>query len=66
MFPYALTRGFHNVGILLISFLFLAIAPAVMAQTDSTGVPTGRITDPSGSVVLNVTVTGTTEDTAQP
>jgi hypothetical protein len=36
-----------------------------MAQTSSTGALTGRITDPSGAVVPNVTVTATNVDTSQ-
>src|ERR1700693_3919924 len=36
-----------------------------MAQTASTGALTGRITDPSGAVVPNATVTATSVDTSQ-
>jgi hypothetical protein len=45
--------------------LFLAVPLSVLAQTSSTGALTGRITDASGAVVPNATVTATSVDTAQ-
>lgn len=45
--------------------LSLAIPLSVLAQTSSTGALSGRITDASGAVVPNATVTATSVDTAQ-
>ena len=59
-------RGpWHGLGILLLLWPFLTMAPRLMAQTSSTGALTGRVTDPSGAVVPNATVTATSVDTAQ-
>jgi hypothetical protein len=41
----------------------MVIAPALLAQTASTGALSGTVTDPSGAVVTNVTVTLTSADT---
>src|SRR5437763_12736786 len=46
-------------------FFFLTCAPSLIAQTASTGALTGTITDPSGAVVPNATVTATNLDTGQ-
>jgi hypothetical protein len=51
------------VGVVLLSIL--AVAPSMMAQTSSTGALTGTVTDPTGAVVANVTVTLTNTDTGQ-
>ena len=45
--------------------LFVTLAPSLMAQTAGTGILTGRVTDASGSVVANATVTATSADTGQ-
>ncbi len=57
----------RRVGIWLAFFLCtLAIsAPALLAQTPGTGALTGTVTDQSGGVVPNVTVTLTSVDTGQ-
>jgi hypothetical protein len=43
----------------------VAFAPSLIAQTSSTGALTGTVTDPTGAVVPNVTVTATSVDTGQ-
>src|ERR1035438_2266516 len=45
--------------------LFVVLAPSLMAQTSATGALTGTVTDPTGAVVPNVTVTATNTDTGQ-
>ena len=45
--------------------LFVALAPSLMAQTAETRVLTGRITDASGGVAANVTVTATRVDNGE-
>ena len=45
--------------------LFVTLAPSLMAQTAGTGALTGRVTDASGTVVANATVTATSVDTGQ-
>lgn len=45
--------------------LFLILAPSLMAQTAATGALAGTVTDPTGSVVPNVTVTLMNTDTGQ-
>jgi predicted phage tail protein len=45
--------------------LFAALAPSLMAQTAGTGVLTGRVTDASGGVAANATVTTTSVDNGQ-
>jgi hypothetical protein len=64
MFTHILRRVFSTVWVLLVVF-FLTTASSLLAQTSSTGALTGRITDPSGAVVPNATVTATSLDTAQ-
>jgi len=51
-------------GVLLALFLFAAV-PSILGQTAGTGALTGTITDPSGAVVPNTTVTVTSLDTGQ-
>ena len=51
--------GFVSLG------LCVALAPSLMAQTVGMGALTGRVTDPSGAGVANVTVTATNADTSQ-
>jgi hypothetical protein len=45
--------------------LSVAFAPSLMAQTAGTGALTGRVTDASGNVIANATVTATSVDTGQ-
>jgi hypothetical protein len=54
-----------DVPCLIVVCLLMALAPSLMAQTAGTGVLTGRVTDPSGAVVANATVTATRVDTSQ-
>ncbi|HTA41953.1 MAG TPA: carboxypeptidase-like regulatory domain-containing protein [Bryobacteraceae bacterium] len=49
---------------LAVSFL-TAVVPTLMAQSAGTGALTGTVTDPSSSVIPNVSVTLTSVDTAQ-
>jgi hypothetical protein len=59
-------RNFHNcVRDVVVVCLSVAIASSLMAQTAGTGVLTGRVTDTSGSVVANATVTATSVDTGE-
>lgn len=51
-------------GILLVG-LCAALTPSLMAQTAGTGALTGKVTDPSGAAVANVTVTATSVDAGQ-
>jgi hypothetical protein len=46
------------------SLLFLSV-PSLMAQTAASGALTGTVTDPTGALVPNVTVTVTSTDTGQ-
>ena len=50
---------------LLIFCLLVALAPSVIAQTAGTGALTGTVTDSTGAVVPNATVTATSIDTGQ-
>jgi carboxypeptidase family protein/TonB-dependent receptor-like protein len=50
---------------LFISFLLMATAPFLAAQTAGTGALTGTVTDSSGAVIPNATVTATSVDTGQ-
>ena len=59
MFPAS-----RNVLFLLMLVAF-AFAPSLLAQSAGTGALTGTISDPSGAVVPNVTVTLTSADTNQ-
>ncbi len=45
--------------------LFVLWVPSLLAQSAGTGALTGTITDPTGAVVPNVTVTLTSADTNQ-
>src|SRR5258708_3328677 len=49
----------------LLSLIAFAFAPSLLAQSAGTGALTGTISDPSGAVVPNVTVTLTSADTNQ-
>jgi hypothetical protein len=49
--------------ILAIVCSLMVFAPALLAQTASTGALSGTVTDPSGAVITNVTVTLTSADT---
>ena len=63
---YGFRDAFTSVGVFIVVVrLLFAVAPSLMAQTNSTGAVTGRITDPSGAVVPGATVTVTSADTAQ-
>jgi carboxypeptidase family protein len=57
-------RNQHPAGLVSV-YLFVALAPSLMAQTPGTGALTGRVTDPSGAGVANVTVTVTSVNTSQ-
>src|ERR1700721_2488663 len=60
-------RGWRR-GVLGLAFsvcLSSALALSAAAQTVDTGVLTGTVTDASGAVVANVTVTATSIDTGQ-
>ena len=50
---------------LVFVYLLVVLAPSLMAQTAEMGALTGRVTDPSGAVVANVTVTATSVDNGQ-
>jgi hypothetical protein len=49
----------------LLALIAFAFAPSLLAQSAGTGALTGTISDPSGAVVPNVTVTLTSADTNQ-
>jgi hypothetical protein len=49
----------------VVACLFVTLVPCVMGQTAGTGALTGRITDGSGGVLANATVTATSIDTRQ-
>jgi len=51
--------------LLVLSVITSLLLPALMAQSAGTGALTGTVTDPSGAVVPNVTVTATNIDTNQ-
>ena len=57
-------RG-SSVSGLLVVCLFGMLAPFLIAQTFGTGALTGRVTDVSGGVVANATVTATSAETGQ-
>ena len=50
---------------LLLAAMLLSGVPSLLAQSAGTGALTGTVTDPSGAVVPNVTVTLTSADTNQ-
>ena len=61
-----LGRGWRNsIAALLIFTLLLILTPALSAQTAGTGALGGTVTDSTGAVVPNVTVTSTSVDTGQ-
>ena len=62
MFAHLSPRGFRL--LVLVCFL-MAASSHLIAQTAGTGALEGTITDPSGSVVPNATVTSTSVDTGQ-
>ena len=49
----------------LFLLLFSSLAPSLGAQTAATGALTGTVTDSTGAVVPNTTVTATSVDTGQ-
>ena len=55
----------RGVPSLALGYLFVALAPSLMAQTAGTGVLTGRVNDASGGVVAKATVTAANVDTGQ-
>src|SRR5436305_3120456 len=61
-FPFA-RRSF--IALLILTGLLMAWNPSLMAQTAGTGALTGTVTDSSGAVVPNATVTATSVDTGQ-
>lgn len=52
-------------GLVFLVCLFVAFVSSLMAQTVGTGTLTGRVTDASGNVIANATVTTTSVDTGQ-
>ncbi len=52
-------------GTLFLVCLSMMLAPSLLAQTASTGALTGTVTDPSGAVIPNATVTIKNVDTGQ-
>src|ERR1700746_877437 len=59
-------RNLHNcVLVVVVVCLSAAISPSLMAQTAGTGELTGRVTDTSGSVVANASVTATSVATGE-
>src|SRR5438309_7351328 len=61
-FPFA-RRSF--IALLILTGLLVAWNPSLMAQTAGTGALTGTVTDSSGAVIPNATVTATSVDTGQ-
>ncbi len=51
--------------LVLALLVFFGLASSLVAQSTSTGALTGTVTDASGAVVPNVTVTVTSADTGQ-
>jgi hypothetical protein len=49
----------------VVTCLFVTLAPSLVAQTAGAGALTGRVTDASGGVVANATVTATSVDSGQ-
>ena len=58
-------RRFYGFATTVFTLAVLAttLAPGLFSQTASTGAIKGTVTDPSGAVVPNVTVTATNNDT---
>src|ERR1019366_5193158 len=63
MLKYVFRGRLYQAGVLFVCF-FLATT-SVLAQTASTGALIGTVTDSSGAVVPNVTVTATSVDSGQ-
>ena len=61
--------GKHNgsgyAWLIVVLLSFVLVAPSLAAQSTSTGALTGTVTDATGAVVPNVTVTATNADTGQ-
>ena len=56
----------RRLSVVVLSLLLtLGFALRASAQTSATGALSGSVTDPSGAVIPNVTVTVTSADTAQ-
>src|SRR5690348_18154652 len=54
-----------RMALLIVAGLLMACSPVSFAQTAGTGALTGTVTDPSGAVIPNVTVTAISVDTGQ-
>ena len=54
-----------GIALLLVGSLLIATAPFLSAQTAGTGALTGTVSDSSGAVIPNATVTATSVDTGQ-
>lgn len=54
-----------GIVLLILAGFLMGWSPVVLAQTAGTGALTGTVTDPSGAVVPNVTVTAISLDTGQ-
>src|SRR5690348_6825721 len=54
-----------GIALLLVCSLLIGMAPSISAQTAGTGALTGTVTDSSGAVIANATVTATNVDTGQ-
>src|SRR5690348_4228942 len=54
-----------RMALLIVAGLLMACSPVSYAQTAGTGALTGTVTDPSGAVIPNVTVTAISVDTGQ-
>ncbi len=50
---------------ILVAYLFVVLAPSLIAQTAGTGVLAGRVTDASGGMIGNTAVTATNVETGQ-
>ena len=61
----ALYGGCGAVVAIAACLFMLVLAPSLMGQTAGTGALTGTVTDPSGAVVPNATVTATNVATGQ-
>ena len=58
-------KGSGYASLVLTLLLFFGLASSLAAQSTSTGALTGTVTDATGAVVPNVTVTVTSADTGQ-